>query len=160
MRKISNPFAGKEGYYCFGCAPENPIGIHMEFYEDGDDVVSFWKPTPDYQGWIDTLHGGIQGTMLDETAAWVVFRKLQAVGVTTKLEVRYRKPVKTTDSQITLRGHITAQKRNLVTIELTLENSHGEVCTEATAVYYIYPEEKCREMGFDGCGIEGDELLF
>ena len=90
MRKISNPFAGKEGYHCFGCAPENPIGIHMEFYEDGDDVVSFWKPTPDYQGWIDTLHGGIQGTMLDETAAWVVFRKLQAVGVTTKLEVRYR----------------------------------------------------------------------
>lgn len=160
MRKITNPFAGKEGYHCFGCCPENPVGVHMQFYEDGNDVVSFWKPTADYQGWVNTLHGGIQSTLLDETAAWVVFRKLQAVGVTSKLEVRYRKPVMTTDQQITLRGHITAQKRNLVTIELTLENSKGVVCTEASAVYYVFDKEKSREMGFEGCGIEGDELLF
>ncbi len=38
----------------------------MEFYEDGDEVVSIWKPRPEYQGWIDTLHGGIQAVLMDE----------------------------------------------------------------------------------------------
>lgn len=134
--------------------------MHMDFYEDADDVVCFWKPKADFQGWLDTLHGGIQGTLLDETAAWVIFRKLQTTGVTSKLEIRYRKPVRTTDSQITLRGHITEQRRNLVTIELTLEDSKGDICTEARAVYYIYDQEKAREMGFAGCETEGDEMLF
>ena len=69
MRKIKNPFAHREGYDCFGCSPANPIGIHMEFYEDGDEVISFWNPKTPYQGWLDTMHGGILATMADETAA-------------------------------------------------------------------------------------------
>ena len=48
-----------EGYNCFGCAPNNEAGVKMEFYEDGDEVISIWKPQPQFQGWIDTLHGGI-----------------------------------------------------------------------------------------------------
>ena len=66
MKKIINPWKGLEGYNCFGCAPNNEAGVKMEFYEDGDEVVSIWKPRPEYQGWIDTLHGGIQSVLLDE----------------------------------------------------------------------------------------------
>lgn len=160
MRKISNPFAGKEGYRCFGCCHENPIGVHMDFYEDGDDVVCFWKPSPDYQGWVNVLHGGIQGTLLDETAAWVVFRKLQTMGVTSRLEIKYRKPVLTTDTQLTLRGHLVSHRGRLAQIEVTLANSMGEVCTEAAATYYLFDEKTAREKGFEGCGVEGEEMLF
>ncbi len=159
MIKIANPFKDSEGYYCFGCCKENPAGVHMEFYEDGDDVVCFWKPSAEYQGWVDTLHGGIQATLLDETAAWVVFRKKQTIGVTSGLELKYKRPVKTTDTMLTLRGRITGQVRNFVTIELTLQNSQMEVCTEAKATYYLYPQEKSAEMGFGGCGTEGEEIL-
>ena len=90
MRKIKNHWVHKEGYDCFGCSPDNPLGVKMEFYEDGDDIVCFWKPQAHYQGWIDTLHGGIQATLIDECASWVVFRKLQTSGVTNRLEVKYR----------------------------------------------------------------------
>lgn len=24
----------KKGYNCFGCSPDNPLGVKMEFYED------------------------------------------------------------------------------------------------------------------------------
>ena len=44
MKKIINPWRNHEGYNCFGCSPDNPIGLHMEFYEDGDYVVSTWHP--------------------------------------------------------------------------------------------------------------------
>lgn len=70
---------------------------------------------------------------MDEVAGWVINRKLQTTGVTMQLNVKYKKPVMTTDSQITVRGHIVSQRRNIVTIHLTLENSKGEVCDEGEA---------------------------
>ena len=38
MKKIINPWRNHPEYNCFGCCPENPIGLHMEFYEDGDYI--------------------------------------------------------------------------------------------------------------------------
>ena len=49
MKKIINPWKDMEGYNCFGCSPDNEAGVRMEFYEDGDEVVSIWKPRPEYQ---------------------------------------------------------------------------------------------------------------
>ena len=49
MKKIINPWTRREGYDCFGCCPNNPIGVHMTFFEDGDDIVSYWKPSQHYQ---------------------------------------------------------------------------------------------------------------
>ena len=87
MKKILNPWVNKEGYFCFGCCPTNPYGVHMEFLEDGDDVVSLWKPSIFYQGWLNTMHGGILSTLVDEISGWVVSRKLQTSGMTTHLDV-------------------------------------------------------------------------
>lgn len=135
------------------------MGLRMEFYEDGDSVVCFWNPQTHYQGWVDTLHGGIQATLIDECASWVVFRKLQTTGVTSNLEVRYRKPIMTTESQITIRAVLREKRRNLAFIHVTIENSKGELCTEGEATYFTFPAEKAREMGFTTCDTEGDELL-
>lgn len=158
MRKILNPWTNREGYDCFGCCPDNPLGVHMEFYEDGDDVVSFWHPQTHYQGWINTMHGGILSTLIDETAGWVVFRKLQTSGVTTHLEINYKKPAMTTDTSLTIRGHIVSQRRNLVTINVTVKNSAGEVCTEGTATYFTFYQEKARQMGFTVCEVEEEDV--
>jgi hypothetical protein len=54
MKKIINPWKDVEGYLCFACSPNNPSGLHMEFYEEGDDIVSLWKPTTYQQGWLNT----------------------------------------------------------------------------------------------------------
>lgn len=156
MKKIINPYKDKKGYNCICCCPTNPIGLHLEFWEDGDDVLTIWKPNENYQGWVNTLHGGVISMLMDEVAGWVINRKLQTTGVTSRLEVKYRRPVMTTENQITVRGHIAEQRRNIITISLTLENSAGIVCDEGTAVYFVFGEEKAREMGFNGCSVEGE----
>ena len=101
MKKIINPWEGLDGYMCFGCAPNNPLGLHMEFFEDGDDIVAFWKPQGTYQGWLRTLHGGIQTTLMDELAGWVVLRKLQTSGVTSRLDAKFMKSISTDEPQLT-----------------------------------------------------------
>jgi hypothetical protein len=44
MKKIVNPWRNHPEYNCFGCCPNNPIGLHLAFYEDGDYIVSKWNP--------------------------------------------------------------------------------------------------------------------
>lgn len=159
MQKIKNPWLKLEGYNCFGCAPDNPLGLHMEFFEDKDEIISFWNPREHYQSWVGTIHGGILATLIDETAGWVISRKMQTAGMTSRLELQYKKPVTTDNQQLTIRGHITQQKRNFVTIALSIENDEGETCVEATALYYAMDEKRAAEMGFTHCNVEDDQLF-
>lgn len=159
MKKIVNPWLGVEGYFCFGCAPDNEAGVKMEFYEDGDEIVSIWKPESKYQSWLDTLHGGIQALLLDEICGWVVSRKLQTTGVTSKMETRYLKPVSTKDEYLVLRASIKEQRRNIVTIEASLYNSQQVLCSQAICTYFTLSPEKAREqMKFSGCEVEPEEV--
>lgn len=157
LRKLLNPYVGMPGYNCIGCCPTNPIGLHLQFWEDGDDIVTEWSPSDNYQSWIDTLHGGIISTLVDELAGWVVFRKLQTAGMTTSLHVKFHKPVMTTEPKVTLRARITEQKRSFVVIHVTLCNSKGELCDEAEATYYAFGKERAGAMNFTTCKAEGEE---
>ena len=157
MKKILNPWEGMPGYNCIGCSPDNPFGLHLHFFEDGDDIVSKWKPSGNYQGWFNTLHGGIQALLLDEVCGWVITRKLQTAGVTSKMETRYKRPVSTLDTELTVRAHIREQRRNIVVIDATLADSTGAICTEATCTYFAFPKEKAqRDMHFTQCRTEDE----
>ncbi len=154
MKKIINPWSGHPKYNCFGCAPNNPFGLHMEFYEDGDDIVSYWHPERNYQGWLDTMHGGVLSTLIDETCGWVVTRKMQTSGFTTSLSVKFRKAVSTNELRLTIRANIVKQMRNLLFIHAEILNSQGELCVEGEATYFLMNQEKAREMGFINCEVE------
>lgn len=157
MKKIINPWVDliDEGYNCFACAPNNPYGLKMEFWEDGDDIVSYWTPGDNYQGWLKTLHGGIQATLIDEMGGWVVARKLQTSGMTTNLNVRYRRPISTGENvTIEARARIREQKKMFVIIDVTL-SVKGRVCSEAELTYYCFSKEKAiEEFHFRGCETE------
>ncbi|MBR3615535.1 MAG: PaaI family thioesterase, partial [Bacteroidaceae bacterium] len=117
MKKIKNPWIDltDKGYNCFACAPSNPYGLKMEFHEDGDDIVSIWTPGHNYQGWMDTLHGGIQATLMDEIGGWIIARKFQTSGMTTNLNIKYRKPIPTGENvKIEIRGRVKEVKRVFV----------------------------------------------
>lgn len=143
MKKIRNPWIGltDKGYNCFACAPTNPYGLKMEFYEDGDDIVSFWNPGKNYQGWLDTLHGGIQATLLDEIGGWIIARKFQTSGMTTNLNVKYKKPVPTGYGiLIEVRARVKEVKRMFVFIEAAI-SYNGEICSSAEMTYYTFPKD-------------------
>ena len=158
MKRIINPWRGMDGYRCFGCDPRSEQGLRMEFYEDGDRIVSRWKPRPEFQGWVDTLHGGIQATLADEISSWVVLRKFQTSGVTSRMEVRYLKPIHTSQDHITLQATVVRQRRNIVDIEVKIFNSQDQLCTEALCIYFLFPKEKAHEeFHFCDCGVEEEE---
>lgn len=149
MKKIINPWAGEPTYHCFGCDPNSPNGLRMEFFENGEEIVSYWHPRSEFQGWRNTLHGGIQATLADEIASWVVFRKFQTSGVTSRMEVKYKKAVIITDAPLELRAKVVEQRRNVIDIAVELYDAQGELCTTANCVYFLFPKDRARdEFGF------------
>lgn len=144
MKKVSNPYSQLNGYNCFGCAPENKSGLKLEFYEDDDSIFSKWTPSEDYQGYLNMLHGGIQATLIDEIASWTVHVKAKTCGVTSRLNVRYLKPIYISDGELEIRGHITNKVRNICNIEVYITNSKGEKCAQGEAQFFLFPQEKAR----------------
>ena len=136
------------------CCPTNPIGLHLEFWEDGDYIITKFKPTHDYESWQNTLHGGIQALLIDETAGWVVCRKLQTNGVTSKMDMQYLKPVSTLLDEITVRAKITKMMRNVAFIEAELMDADETVLTRADLVYFCTPQFKLKPGDFPGCELE------
>lgn len=161
MKKIKNPWIEltDKGYNCFACAPSNPYGLKMEFYEDGDDIVSLWNPGENYQGWLNTLHGGIQATLLDEAGGWIIARKFQTSGMTTNLNIKYKKPVPTgADISIEVRARVKEIKRSFVFIEAEI-SYNGEKCSTAEMTYYCFPKDVAKkDFMFKECKLEEEDL--
>lgn len=151
MIKLNNPYALRPDYHCFGCSPTHPSGLRMEFYEDGEELVSTWEPSSDFQGFHDILHGGIQATMMDEIASWVVFVQLDTAGVTYRMKTNYRRPVHISRGTVTLRARAGQQQRNIISIEVNLYDGAGSICSEGLVEYFLFPRERAiREMHYPG----------
>ncbi len=81
---------------CFVCGIENPVGLHLKFYEtDPGEITAEYIAPEHFQGYPGVLHGGIVAAILDETAGRALMGdpSTPRFMFTGKLEVRYRKNV-------------------------------------------------------------------
>jgi len=145
MKKLSNPFIGGDGYQCFGCAPDNHHGLQMEFYEDGEYVVSDWEPKDFLQGYGNVLHGGIQTTLMDEIASWVVYVKAKTGGMTANLEVKFKRAAYVNKGKLKIRAKLTEMDKRFAYIDAEVLDNDNNVCSEARLRYYVFPENKAKE---------------
>lgn len=162
MKKIRNPWKdpkNKGEYNCFACSPYNDSGLQLEFWEDGEEIVTKWDPLRTYEGWIGVLHGGIQATLLDEIGGWVTMLKLKTTGVTSDMQVKYLKPVTVAGGEIMVRGKLESVEGRIANISASLYNGSGVECARANLSYFVFPE-KIAKARYHYPGIEafyGDE---
>jgi acyl-coenzyme A thioesterase PaaI-like protein len=145
MRKIKNPYLKLSTYNCFGCSPKNPIGLHLSFVLENDEVVTHWTPTREYEGWYNILHGGIQATLMDEISSWVVLSVLKTSGFTVKMNVQLHQNILISEGEIELRATLKSKKLSLAVIEVRIFNAKKEICSEGEYTYYIFPKDKAIE---------------
>jgi len=150
VRKIVNPYAksGSKDYQCFGCSPTNEIGLRLEFWDDGEYVIAKWIPRKSLEGFRNVLHGGIQATLLDEIASWVVQTRCKTVGVTSSMDIKYRCPVLVSEGEITLRAKVKESGTRIATIEAELLGNDGKLCASAVVKYFLFNAEKASKEYF------------
>lgn len=62
------------GNRCFGCGGENPDGLHLKSFVDGDDLVATWVPDARYQGPPGVVNGGVMAVPMDCHGTWTAMR--------------------------------------------------------------------------------------
>lgn len=121
--------------YCFACGKDNPIGLHLDFQHNDNETLCFFVPQRAHQGYRGILHGGITATILDEIMARHLIEKGYNV-VTAKMELRFRKPVKSGDKIVAI-AKIDSIARKLITASATLGTADTKDMATAKGLYQI-----------------------
>ncbi len=131
---------------CFVCGRENPVGLHLTFYEDREaaQVKAPLHIPETYQGYPGIAHGGILATILDETSGRAIMLGEEGVfWVTAKLELRYRRPTPT-ETPLTAVGWVVERRSRSATVAGEIRLEDGTVTAEATAVV-VRPSDRLLE---------------
>lgn len=119
---------------------ENDFGLKAPFYELDDGVVAtVFKFKSEHQSYPDRTHGGMIGALLDELmgrALWLT--EPQTFGVTTTLNITYRKPVPL-DTEVKARGYITFNSARGFSAKGEIYSLDNKLLAEASAKYMKIP---------------------
>jgi len=121
-----------QGNYCWGCGAENPKGLHLKSYWEGDLAVAHWTPSDEFAaGPRHFLNGGIIATLLDchgvcTAVADAYQREGRGIGedpeiwlATTSMSVEYLRPTPITE-MIELTARVTDNGGRATSVECVL----------------------------------------
>jgi len=126
---------------CFVCGLENPVGLHLKFYETGPGEVTVdFTPPEYYQGYPGVLHGGVVASILDEAAG------RSHMGIfpprfmfTAKLEVKYRKNIPI-GKPLKIVGRAGKNRGRMAEGWSGIYNQEGELLAEANVLLVDVPD--------------------
>jgi acyl-coenzyme A thioesterase PaaI-like protein len=131
--------------YCFGCGRHTPIGLHLEFTRDGDDVVATYTPRREDTGFPGVMHGGLATLLLDEAMGWAMYAD-RVFAVTARMEIRFRRPVEL-DGPLEVRGRIDRERGRRLEVSAELTDASGERLVEASGLFLrMDPESEARAL--------------
>jgi uncharacterized protein (TIGR00369 family) len=129
---------------CFVCGRQNPVGLHIHFYEDYENqqVIAPLTIPEQYQGYPGVVHGGVLASILDETAGRAVMmgESETPFWVTAKLEMRYRQPTPT-ETSLRAVGWVVRKRSRSAEVAGEIQLPDGTVTAELSAVVVRPPAE-------------------
>ncbi len=130
---------------CFGCGPDNPVGLRLRFEKHGDDkVVTRFILGEGYDGPPGILHGGLQAMVADELAGWTLVGLRGRIGLTTSMSVRYIRSLRL-GAEVVGVGEIRSEKGDSATIRVTLKQN-DEVGCVARISFVLADGDKMEEV--------------
>ena len=126
-------------FHCYGCGADNPKGLRIKSFWDGDEAVCRFKPEPHHSGGRkEIVNGGVVATLIDCHSLNLAIARAyrdegRAIGsapriayVTGNLNVSYLRPTPI-DATLELRARVQKIDGRKAWIECTLA-AVGEVC--------------------------------
>lgn len=131
---------------CYGCGRNNPQGLQLKSYWDGDESVCRYLPEPKYSGGFPGfVYGGMIASIMDcHGAGTAAAAKARDTGepisrfVTASLKVDYLKPTPQ-GVELEVRGKVMEIKGRKVTVDLSLK-AEQNICAVGTVIMVQIPE--------------------
>jgi acyl-coenzyme A thioesterase PaaI-like protein len=144
-----------ETKYCFVCGTDNPQGLGLKPYIEGDEVVSASFIAPDYLRSFkfgktsntskSILHGGMHCALLDCLSAWAFFALRRKFVATTDFHVQILKPI-FTGEKVFLRAKIISENQTSVIVKGEISNSAQELRTKSKIKYKILSKDALKKL--------------
>lgn len=146
MNTDKTPIPILQGHDCFACGTNNPIGLKLDFYRQGDSICSDVVLSRNHVGWQNMAHGGIISTLLDEVMSWTVIYFKKAFSVTRRMQVRYLRPVPV-ETVLTAKGTISSEgKSRICGAEAVLHDTEGNVLAKADGEFVVMSEDRLTNL--------------
>lgn len=154
----AEPSATDERYNgCFGCGPDNPRGLRLEFVpspagpEAGElpGMQCRYVAPEELCGAPGVVHGGIQATLLDEVMGVTAHRCAQVGSddlVTADFRLRYRRPVPA-GQPLVVRARLVSQDDRDLHLEGEILGEGDEVLTRAESRWRRIPARSALRPG-------------
>ena len=138
---------------CFGCGHDNPKGLHIAIYRDGektDRLKGHFHPSAHMTGFPGITHGGLLYTALDCMAAWVPMAlrpEARAIWILRSASITYHKP-SFPDQEIHLAGLIESEGslKEAMTVRTEARNPQGELLADGNFKVIPLPAEKFKQV--------------
>ena len=122
---------------CFGCGPDNPIGLKLIFHKDGENTVGKFTPSELYQGWKGLVHGGIITCLLDEAMAYAArFETGNLTCVTARIEAKLKRPT-STGEPLLISAAVTRRTKKLLETRASISSQDGILIAEGKSTQFI-----------------------
>jgi uncharacterized protein (TIGR00369 family) len=122
---------------CFVCGRENPVGLKVRWDNDPEagEIRARVTIAPEFNGYPGVAHGGILAALLDETAGRTILLDgdFDALMVTAKLEVMYRRPTPT-GVPLLLVGRLVRRGEARAETQAEIRLADGTVSARATVI--------------------------
>lgn len=153
------------GDVCFGCGGDNPDGLQIQSFWEGDDCVCVWRPRPEHQGWAGLTCGGIIATLIDchcmaSAMATAIRNEGRPLGsephyrfATGTLTIKYLKPTPI-DVPLRLRARVTAISGRKYTLHCDVF-AGAEKTVEAEAIAILVYRSDQAGAGDSRFSVEG-----
>jgi|TARA_B110001454_G_scaffold22084_1_gene21523 uncharacterized protein (TIGR00369 family) len=127
---------------CFACGIHNNAGLGMKFNRlDDGSVESLYDPRTEDQGFPSIMHGGILASLIDEAMAWALWSQLGVLGVTAKLEIKYRSRV-TTDDSLLVSASVSKHTGRRVNVTADIRSVENKILVQSKALYLKLPADQ------------------
>ena len=121
--------------YCFACGKDNPIGLKLNFYYKDEKAIADFEVKDIYQGYPDSIHGGITTTLLDEAMAKIILYKKNTTAVTVEMNVRFHHKIGL-GSNIKVFGWIEYIRHKIIYTQGEIRSEQGQILASAKAKYF------------------------
>ena len=126
---------------CFGCGPDNPMGLHLKVHQQGDDgVIAHFVSEPNHAGWPGIQHGGVTSALLDEISGFVP-NFMGVMTMTGELKVSYLDPIYVGE-HLEITAKPVRVTRRLIEVAARIVNEAGAVKAESVAKLVVLTEEQ------------------
>jgi uncharacterized protein (TIGR00369 family) len=130
---------------CYGCGADNPSGLQLRPYHDGDWIAADYEAKPHHRGFSRVVHGGVIAALLDEIVTCAASIAMNDLAVTVKIEVEFLTPMMLGKKYV-IRAHHVGPEGKTHLAEGEIIDEAGKVIARARGRFIVLSPDRAKKF--------------